>query len=242
VQENKDGEGQINPEVKGASMLPYVILHMGISLDGRIDWGGGADNPYYELVEGFAADTDLFGSNTMLTGQTPEDPQKAFGQMYDDWMKKTFRPRLAVVDSRGRIKNWENILKQPWWSGYIALCSEQTPEAHLDYLQGLGVSTIVTGKHSVDLRSALEELNRRFNTQRVRVDSGGILNGVLLRQGLVDEVSVIISPSLVGGSSPRTMFVAPDLETEEDVVPLELASVGKIRERYVWLRYRVKNK
>jgi hypothetical protein len=43
-------------------------------------------------------------------------------------MKKPSRPRHAIIDSRGRIKNWENILKQPWWKGYIALCSEETPD------------------------------------------------------------------------------------------------------------------
>ncbi len=62
---------------------------------------------------------------------------------------------------------------------------------------------------------------------------------MLLRQGLVDEVSVVISPSLVGGTSPKTMFVAPDLESEEGVIPLALFNIEKIRDRYVWLRYKV---
>lgn len=33
----------------------------------------------------------------------------------------------------------------------------------------------------------------------MRVDTGGTLNGILLRQGLVTEVSLFIYPSLVGG-------------------------------------------
>ena len=53
------------------------------------------------------------------------------------------------------------------------------------------------------------------------------------------SVSVIISPSLVGGLSPKTMFAAEDLESEEGVVPLRLTHMEKIRDRYVWLRYRV---
>ncbi len=99
----------------------------------------------------------------------------------------------------------------------------------------------MAGKKNVDLRIALEQLNQRFDTQKVRVDSGGILNGVLLREGLVNEVSVIISPSLVGGVTPKTMYVAPDLETEEGVVGLNLAYVETIRDCYVWLRYKVRN-
>ena len=220
-------------------MYPYVILHIGISLDGRIDWGGGADNPYYELVEQFEADTDISGSNTILKAQFPDDPQKALGPLYDDWIKKPARPLHVIVDSKGRINNWEIIKKQPWWKGYISLCSEGTPKTHLEYLKQSGIHYIIAGKQNVDLRIALEKLNIQFGTKRVRVDSGGILNGVFLREGLVDEVSVIVSPSLVGGITPKTMFVAQDLETEEGVIALTLVNVEKIRDRYVWLRYKV---
>ena len=101
------------------------------------------------------------------------------------------------------------------------------------------IRCIIAGKQNVDLRAALEVLNTQFGTQRVRVDSGGILNGVFLRAGLVGEVSVIVSPSLVGGLTPKTMFVAPDLETEDGVIPLTLVHVETIRDRYVWLRYKV---
>jgi len=222
-------------------MKPYVILHMGISLDGRIDWGGGSDNPYYELVEQFGADTDLSGSNTILQAEFPEDPRQGLGDTYDEWIQKPTRPFFAIVDSRGRIKNWEDIKKQPWWKGYISLCSGATPKSHLDYLKEVEVPYIVAGKQNVDLRDALEQLNRQFGTQRVRVDSGGILNGVLLREGLVDEISVIISPSLVGGTTPKTMYVAPDLESEDGVIGLALTHFEIIRDRYVWLRYKVQN-
>jgi 2,5-diamino-6-(ribosylamino)-4(3H)-pyrimidinone 5'-phosphate reductase len=229
----------MNSMYKGATMQPYVILHMGISLDGRIDWGGGSDNPYYELVEQFCADTDISGSNTILQANFPDDPQKVLGGVYDEWIKKPGRPMHAIVDSQGRIKNWEVIKKQPWWRDYVSLCSEETPQSHFEYLREAGIAYIIAGKHHVDLRIALEQLNLQFGTQRVRVDSGGLLNGVLLREGLVDEVSVIISPSLVGGVTPKTMYIAPDLDAEERVVRLILSHVETIRDCYVWLRYKV---
>ncbi len=221
-------------------MQPYVILHVGMSLDGRIDWGLGADNPYYELIEQFEADTDISGSNTILRATFPDDPREGMDQLYEEWINKPHRPMFAIVDSKGRIKNWENIKKQPFWKSHVSLCSEATPQSHLEYLNEAGIPCIIAGKQNVDLRSALEELNLQYGTQRVRVDSGGTLNGVLLREGLVSEVSVIISPALVGGVSPRTMYVAPDLETEEGVIGLTLSHVETIRDGYVWLRYQVR--
>jgi 2,5-diamino-6-(ribosylamino)-4(3H)-pyrimidinone 5'-phosphate reductase len=170
---------------KGATMQPYVILHMGISLDGRIDWGGDADSPYYDLVEQFGADTDISGSNTILQATFPEDPKKALGSLYNEWINKPNRPIHAIVDSKGKIKNWDVIKKQPWWKGYISLCTEETPQSHLEYLKEAEIAYIIAGKQNVDLRKALEQLNFQFGTQRVRVDCGGILNGVLLREGLL---------------------------------------------------------
>ncbi len=220
-------------------MLPYVIIHIGMSVDGRIDWGGGADNPYYELVREFRADTDISGSNTMLKAFLPEDPQKAFGQAYEQWVQIPDRPRLAVIDSRGRIKKWNLIKRQPWWSGFVALCSGETPKEHLKYLEAEQIEYILAGHTQVDIRQALDALSDRYQTRRVRLDSGGILNGVFLRAGLVNEVSLVISPALVGGTSPMTMFVAPDLTSEEGVIPLTLMQIEKVKDRYLWVRYRV---
>ena len=71
------------------------------------------------------------------------------------------------------------------------------------------------------------------------MDSGGTLNGVLLREGVVDEVSLLIDPSLVGGTSPRSVFVAPELASPDDVIGARLTHVEDLGNGVVWLRYDV---
>jgi 2,5-diamino-6-(ribosylamino)-4(3H)-pyrimidinone 5'-phosphate reductase len=97
----------------------------------------------------------------------------------------------------------------------------------------------MAGRDKVDLREALEQAHARYGVRVVRTDCGGILNGVLLRGGLVNELSVVVCPSLVGGTTPRTMFVAPDLTSEEGVLNLRLLSVERMNDEFVWLRYEV---
>ena len=75
----------------------------------------------------------------------------------------------------------------------------------------------------------------------VRVDSGGKLNGELLRLGLVDEISLLVHPYLVGGTSPASMFRAADLVHEVGVLELELLQSRKVKQGIVWLRYAVKH-
>jgi 2,5-diamino-6-(ribosylamino)-4(3H)-pyrimidinone 5'-phosphate reductase len=220
-------------------MIPRVIMHVAASVDGRLDWGISPNSPYYDVIRSFHADVDLTGTGTMLAAPIPDDPQAAFGEAYEEWAKMPARPMLAIVDSRGQIRNWQILKKQPWWGAQVALCSETTPEEHIRYLRGLGVDYVIAGREKVDLRLALEELNTRYGTQVVRADCGGILNGVLLRAGLVSEVSVIVNPALVGGTSARTMFAAPDLTSEAGVIPLKLLQVERLNEQFVWLRYEV---
>ncbi len=220
-------------------MIPHVIMHVGASVDGRIDWGMMTNSPYYGVIRSFHADIDLSGTGTMLAAPVPDDPQSEYGEVYEEWSKLTDKPKLAVVDSRGLICNWELLKKMPWWSGQVALCSKATPKEHIEYLKYVGVDYVVAGDEKVDLRLALEELSARYGTQIVRTDCGGTLNGVLLRAGLVAEVSVIVNPTLVGGTTPKTFYAAPDLTSEEGVVRLKLSSVERMDGDFVWLRYEV---
>jgi 2,5-diamino-6-(ribosylamino)-4(3H)-pyrimidinone 5'-phosphate reductase len=144
-----------------------------------------------------------------------------------------------VVDNRGRIRNWNILRSQPFWREVTVLCSHATPQDYLEYLNHRGVPYIIAGSDHVDLRAALEELNSRFRVQSVRVDSGGTLNGALLRAGLVDEVSVLIDPCIVGGISPRNWFVAPDLTSPEAITRLRLIHCEQVRENIIWLKYEV---
>ena len=219
-------------------MLPHVILHVGMSVDGRIDWGVGDEGLYYELAARFNADAMLTGSRTMLAAYAAQDtPQEDDAALEPPELHPLHVPLLVVVDSRGQVRSWSQIKKEPYWRNAMALCSHSTPQEYLSYLQKRRVEYIVTGEERVDLRAALGELNARYGVKTVRVDSGGILNGVLLRAGLVDEVSVLINPCLVGGTTPRSFFVAPDLTSPEGVIPLKLIHVEAVRGDAVWLRY-----
>ena len=219
-------------------MLPHVISHIGMSVDGRIDWGVGGEGLYYELAARFSADAMLTGSRTMLTAYASQDiPQEDDEPLEPRQLHPLHVPLLIIVDSRGQIRSWSRIKKEPYWRNAMALCSHSTPQEYLDGLQKWRVEYIVTGEDRVDLRMALEELNARYGVKTVRVDSGGILNGALLRAGLVDEVSVLIGPGLVGGTTPRSIFVAPDLTSAEGVIPLKLIHMEAVRGDTIWLRY-----
>lgn len=220
-------------------MLPRVVLHNAVSVDGRIDGFTPDIGQFYELAARWQEDATLAGSHTIFNPEepVPAEDETALQPPASDPADR--RLLLAVPDSRGRIRNWHMLRQAGFWRDVLALCSRATPRAYLDYLEQRHIGTIVAGDDHVDLRAALEELSARHGVRVVRVDSGGTLNGVLLRAGLVDEVSLLIYPSLVGGTSPRSLFRAPDLTSATGAIPLKLSHVEPLTGDVVWLRYDV---
>jgi 2,5-diamino-6-(ribosylamino)-4(3H)-pyrimidinone 5'-phosphate reductase len=222
-------------------MLPHVILHNIVSLDGRMDWFMPDVGLFYEIVSFWKEDASLAGSGTILKAleheSAAEESIKSSGEKSFEADKQ--KPLLIVPDSKGKITKLHLLKKQPYWRDVIVLGSSLTPRSYLEYLYENQIEYIISGDDHVDFYSAFEILNSQYKVNVIRVDSGGILNGVLLRAGLVDEVSILISPSLVGGFSPNSFYRAPDLKSSEGVISLNLIHFERLREDIIWLRYKV---
>lgn len=220
-------------------MLPRVILFNAVSLDGRINHFDADIGKFYELAGQITVDAILGGSDTMLSSGD-QIPAETVNDMSSPPMPPDDRrPLLVIVDSRGRVRSWHYWRQQPYWRAGVSLCSQSTPKEHLDYLRRRNIDYILTGEDKVDLRQSLEQLNARYGIKSVRVESGGTLNGVLLRAGLVSEVNLLIHPCLVGGFSPHSFFMAPDLPVGQTGIPLHLMHCESLDGGLVWLRYEV---
>ena len=220
-------------------MLPRVILHNAVSVDGRTDWFMPDIGLFYELAGTWKEDATLAGSETICKPTEPIPPEDDSVFTPPVVAPDDRRPLLVIPDSRGRVRHWHALRQAGYWRDHVALCSRATPQAHLDYLGKRHVKWVLAGEDRVDLRTALKELSARFNVKVVRVDSGGTLNGALLRAGLVHEISVLIHPNLVGGFSPASLFRALDLTAPDGVIPLRLTHVERLKDDIVWLRYEV---
>ncbi|MCK9564743.1 MAG: RibD family protein [Methanothrix sp.] len=224
-------------------MLPRVILHNAVSLDGRIDGFPIDLFQYYELVATWKEDATLAGSDTFLkaASEAPAEDENAFLPPKID--PGDSRALLVIPDSRGRIRIWHYLRSLPYWRDAVALCSKSTPQEYLHYLKERHIDYIVAGRDHVDLRAALEELHSRYGVKVVRVDAGGTLNGQLLRQGLVAEVSLLIYPSLVGGEKQGSIFRDPDRLVEgtgqQSAISLKFMHMERLKGDVIWLRYEV---
>jgi 2,5-diamino-6-(ribosylamino)-4(3H)-pyrimidinone 5'-phosphate reductase len=216
-------------------MKPKVIMHTQISLDGCIK-GFEDTGIYYRLSYQFNADMVLFGSNTVLAAAEFFNPI----ERETDFVKpiaspNDSRPFAVVPDSRGRLRNLHLFRNMEYIKDVIVLVSHSTPDDYLDYLKKRNYDFIVAGNDHVDYSEALEILNARYGCKTIRTDSGGILTNILLEQCLIDEISLVISPCLVGIKTPG-IFNSLDLQ---DRIQLKLIRSEIVDGDYLSLIYKV---
>ena len=94
----------------------------------------------------------------------------------------------------------------------------------------------------LSLKDALAELKSEYGCERITVQTGGTLNGLFLREKLLDHVDLVVAPVLIGGKDTSTLIDGCSLLSQEELSKL---GVLKLREcvilenSYLRLRYDV---
>jgi len=191
----------MNPQM---TEFPRVILHNSISLDGSLTGFEPDLGLHYRLAGRFGAEAHLIGWRTIKTGF------ETFGEGIPPEVPADFRaprtrkklPYWIVPDTRGRLKG---LLHACRGSGLcrdvIVLVSDRTPGTYIDHLERRAYPWLRTGRDHADLKKALAVLSRTFGIGTVLADTGRILGTRLLELGLVNEISLLIHPVLVGGGA-----------------------------------------
>jgi len=143
---------------------------------------------------------------------------------------------LVVADSRARVR-WTTFEMRG--TKLAVLLAAATPGPYRAFLREHDVPYFETGLERVDLRAALARLAEVFAASSVISDAGGILNGALLRAGLVDEVDVQFLPAIVGQAKAPAIFEGFGLGTLGVPALLELVSAEARPDGSIFTRYTV---
>lgn len=223
-------------------MRPYIICHMVVSIDGRIDCAMVekiSGDEYYSTLEELDCPSLLEGRVTMEHYNAAKEPfvpiiNKPVGK-FCTFVAEESDAYMVSVDTWGRLR-WKsnNIEGVP----LICIVSEKASEEYLETLRQQDISWIAVGKDGIDLAKAMEVLYERFGVKRLGLLGGGHINGGFLEAGLIDEVSLLLAPGIDGRTGETSLF---DGISDKGRMPvqLRLEQVKKLKNDVLWIRYKL---
>jgi riboflavin biosynthesis pyrimidine reductase len=209
-------------------------------LDGRIDCDVTeqieSGEEYYNVLNQLDCSSTLMGRVTMQMHYASADSFKA--QNNQAIGEECFN---VAIQTRGYIIAIDTIGKLKWphnqFDGMplMVITSEDCPKEYLDTLTKQYISWIAVGKGSIDLKRAMEILRTEFGVERLSVTGGGNINAAFLKEGLLDEVSMMWCPGIDGRGGMTTAF--DGLAKNFSPTKLKLISVEKLGDT-IWARYK----
>ena len=217
---------------------PYVLLNSAMSLDGKTATFTGDSHMSsptdIRRVHHLRASVDsiMVGLRTVLR----DDPKLTV---------KFHRPRITptriIVDSKANTPLASFVVRTAKKIPTIIAVTSAAPETRTRLLEDKGVNVLVCGKRS---RVSLNILLRRLGSlgvHRLLLEGGGELNWSMISQGLVDEITVAITPRIVGGSNAPSLADGEGFRIVKDAVRLKLLGTARYGPDLV-ARYKVLNR
>jgi 2,5-diamino-6-(ribosylamino)-4(3H)-pyrimidinone 5'-phosphate reductase len=147
-------------------------------------------------------------------------------------------PIRVVVDSHARTPPDSRILSTKD-GGTIVAVSKKAPKTRVLKLHRAGAKVITCGMNHVNLKTLLAKLYT-IGIRRILLEGGGKLNWSMLKDKLVDEISVTVAPMIIGGEKATTLVEGAGVTKMKYAFRLSLASMKRNGNELV-LNYKVKN-
>ena len=215
-------------------MLPKVIIHNSISIDGSLINFEVNMPLHYQIAGSYEADMHLVGSNTAKLGidlflkEIPQETEADF--------KKPNKEGIlwAIPDTTGKLEGLLHVLRQSeYCKDAVIFVSKKTSKNYIEYLKERNYDNYIVGEDKCILKQALELINEKYYAKTILTDTGCILSNLLIKQGLVSEISLLVHPVIVGKKSYNIF------DNIEENLKLELVKKESFDKGYVWNLYQI---
>ena len=223
---------------------PITTLFMLESLDGKIS-SGASDNldvdrdfpkingvkeglhQYYELEQ----KTDWFSLNTgRVMAKIGVNDKKEYHEKVD--------VIFVIIDNKPHLNENGIDYLCHWVEKLILVTTNKEHPVFNTKYDNLDILLY----DELDLNKLLEDLYSKYNAKRLTIQSGGTLNGLFVRNKLIDYVNIVIAPILVGGKDVPTLVDGESIKDESELnklLTLELLECNELKNSYIELKYKV---
>jgi len=202
---------------------PKVILSAAMTLDGKIATKTGdsklsskQDKVRIHKLR-LKVDAILVGSNTVKR----DDPLLTVRHT------KGKNPIRIILDSKANIDQKSQIIKTCKKIPTIIAVSKKASRKNIDKLKKYPLEIIIKGNKLVNIKNLLRILSKK-KIKTLLVEGGGTVNWEFVKQGLVDEIIITITPYLVGGKNAITLVDGEGFSLIQKATKLKLKKTCRL--------------
>ena len=210
------------------SFRPHVIFSAAITLDGKLATRTGdsklsskADKIRVHKLRS-KIDAILIGKNTVKI----DDPLLSVHNI------KKKNPIRVILDSNATIRTSSRILKTCSKIPTIIAVTKKAQKKNLQKLEKFPVQIVVCGNNTVSIKKLLVTLKKK-GIKNILVEGGGTTNWAFVKENLVDEAIITITPYLVGGITATTLVDGDGFSTITKSIRLKLKNVKKMKNEVI---------
>jgi len=179
---------------------PKIILSAAISIDGKIATRSGDSKlsskrdltRLHKLRS--QVDAIIIGKNTVYK----DDPLLTVRYF------KGKNPIRIILDSCGTISNKSKILQTSNKVKTIIVVSKKITKKNLQKLKKFPVEIMIIGENQVNIKLLIKILSKR-KIKTILLEGGGTINWEFIKNNLVDEFFITITPFILGGKDAITL-------------------------------------
>lgn len=226
---------------------PITTLFLIESLDGKISTGDvdqldvdkdfkrihGVKEGLYQYYD-IEKQTDLFSFNTgrvmakIGVNVKEKDPEK---------MGCSF----VIIDNKPHLTNKGTEYVAKWVKRLFLVTTNPDHPAFILQKQYSNIE-IIFFENKINLSQLLYQLKNNYGVERLTIQSGGMINTSWVRESLIDYVSIVIAPCLIGGGGTQSLMGGESLHAEADlkkIKALQLIEFKTLENSYIHLIYKV---
>ena len=210
------------------SYRPHIILSAAVSLDGKLATRTGDSElstkkdkiRVYKLRS--KVDAILVGKNTVEI----DDPLLTVRGI------KWKNPIRIILDSKAAIRPSSQILRTSSKIPTIIVVTKMVKKKNLDKLKKFPVTIQICGNHKINIKKLLKILKEK-KIKNLLVEGGGITNWAFVKENLIDEAIITITPYILGGNSSPTLVDGKGFSVIKKSSTLKLKKTTKMKNEVV---------
>jgi 2,5-diamino-6-(ribosylamino)-4(3H)-pyrimidinone 5'-phosphate reductase len=227
--------------------FPKTTLYMISSVDGKISTGDNdkldVDKDFPRIVgikEGLQQYYDIEKTTDFWSLNTGRVMAKIGMNEKKDEPQKIDVLRFVLIDNNPHLKeSGIRYLSKKLKDLYIVTTNAKHPAFKLS---DLGNVHVIFYKNKINFKDLFAKLKSSYGAESITIQSGGTLNAILLREGLIDYLSLVIAPVLIGGKDTSSLIDGESLHKQSDlknIKALKLLNCEVLKNSYLHVKYQV---